>query len=182
MPGTNLTHSRTAQTFHWLTAILVLIAFIASVGGPESRVYSVENASALRLHETLGTIVFILTCLRLLWRAVDTQPAPVAMPDWMQTLSKLVHWALFALLLLTPVTAVLGAWMEGHALTPFGLAIQPMIGESKVLGATISDIHGMLGDAIIWLAGLHAVAAIYHHIWLRDEVLTAMTPWLKRRS
>jgi bifunctional ADP-heptose synthase (sugar kinase/adenylyltransferase) len=36
--------------------------------------------------------------------------------------------------------------------------------------------HGFLGDAIVWLAGLHAVAAIYHHVILKDGVLASMLP------
>jgi cytochrome b561 len=31
-----------------------------------------------------------------------------------------------------------------------------------------------LGDAILWLAGFHAAAAIYHHVVLKDGVLKAM--------
>jgi cytochrome b561 len=27
---------------------------------------------------------------------------------------------------------------------------------------------------LIWLAGLHAVAALYHHFWRRDTVLQSM--------
>jgi cytochrome b561 len=43
------------------------------------------------------------------------------------------------------------------------------------------DVHGFLGDAILWLAGLHAVAAIYHHVFLKDGVLLTMLPARKTR-
>ena len=39
-----------------------------------------------------------------------------------------------------------------------------------------SDIHGWLGNVLIWLAGLHAAAALYHHFWRRDTVLLSMLP------
>jgi hypothetical protein len=29
----------------------------------------------------------------------------------------------------------------------------------------------------MWLAGLHAAAAIFHHVVLKDVVLSAMLPW-----
>jgi cytochrome b561 len=29
----------------------------------------------------------------------------------------------------------------------------------------------------MWLAGLHALAALYHHLLRRDGVLAAMLPW-----
>ncbi|RUW90302.1 cytochrome b, partial [Mesorhizobium sp. M8A.F.Ca.ET.059.01.1.1] len=31
---------------------------------------------------------------------------------------------------------------------------------------------------IMWLAGLHAAAAIFHHVFLRDRVLSQMLPGL----
>lgn len=37
-------------------------------------------------------------------------------------------------------------------------------------------LHQFLGDAIMWLAGVHAAAAIYHHVVLKDGVLWAMLP------
>jgi cytochrome b561 len=32
-------YSATARLFHWLTALLVVVAYIVSVGGPETLVY-----------------------------------------------------------------------------------------------------------------------------------------------
>ena len=34
--------------------------------------------------------------------------------------------------------------------------------------------------AILWLAGLHAAAAIYHHLVLKDGVLLSMLPSRRR--
>jgi cytochrome b561 len=42
-------------------------------------------------------------------------------------------------------------------------------------------VHGLLGDSIIWVAGLHAAAAIFHHAVLKDGVLAAMLPGIKPR-
>jgi cytochrome b561 len=175
------TYSAPAITFHWVTVILVVVAFLISVGGPESRVYAPQNSTDLSLHELLGFSVFALTCVRLVWRLFDPPPPPVEMPGWMHAASRLVHWTLYALLLVTPLTAVWAAWAEGHALTPLGLgSIAPVIGENKTMGSFVADIHGLLGDAIMWVAGLHAAAALYHHFLLRDCVLSAMLPWVGR--
>ena len=39
-----------------------------------------------------------------------------------------------------------------------------------------------LGDAVIWIAGGHAVAAIYHHFYRKDDILVLMLPhWLTAR-
>jgi cytochrome b561 len=169
-----------AQTFHWLTAILVLVAFIYGPGGPENRVYSDARDFERRLHETLGLTVFFLTVIRLAWRAMDRRPDPPDIPQWMGGTSKAVQFVLYVLLLLVPLTAITGAWLEGHPLTWLGGDIAPWIGESHALGKRVAQLHGWLGDAILWLAGFHALAALYHHFFLRDGVLRAMLPGGRR--
>ena len=37
---------------------------------------------------------------------------------------------------------------------------------------------GWVGNVLIWPAGLHAAAALYHHFWRRDRVLLRMLPWV----
>jgi cytochrome b561 len=57
-----------------------------------------------------------------------------------------------------------------------GVEIPPLLALSHDVGATIATVHTWLGDAILWLAGLHALAALYHHIVLQDGVLASMLP------
>jgi cytochrome b561 len=91
--------------------------------------------------------------------------------------SRLVHWALYALLGAVPLTAIMGAWLEGHPVKVIGLGeIGPFFGPSHALGESISAIHPLLGDVIVWVAGFHAAAALFHHFILRDRVLLSMLP------
>jgi cytochrome b561 len=165
------------MAFHWLTAALVLAAFVMGPGGSEQVVYSAARDFDRQVHEVLGLSVFGLTLLRLAWHAFAPAPRVLAMPRWMKHLSKIVHGALYALLIATPVSAIAGAWLEGHPLT-LGLLgnIPPMIPEAHAAGQSIAQIHTVLGDVVIWLAGFHAAAALLHHFVLRDEVLLSMLP------
>jgi cytochrome b561 len=166
-----------SQAFHWLTAILVLLAFIYGPGGSEQRVYLPPSDAGRQLHETLGGCVFILAILRLLWRSVATRPQPPAVARWIGVAASLVQYGLYLLLLALPLTAIAGAWLEGHALTfLWGLRISPPFPPAHDLGLALSAIHGWLGDIIMWLAGLHAAAALYHHLVAKDEVLISMLP------
>jgi len=182
-------HSRTrygavAQALHWVTAILVLIAFIYGPGGSEQRVYSPARDLDRQLHETLGFCVFALVVLRVLWRIVDTRPDPPQVARWMGIAATAVQLALYLLLFALPITAIAGAWLEGHPLTLLaGVKIQPLLGLSHNVGAAIAEIHTWLGDAILWLAGFHALAALYHHFILKDGVLASMLPrWAPLRQ
>jgi cytochrome b561 len=170
-------HGPVAQALHWLTAIVVLIAFIYGPGGSEQRVYSAARDFDRQLHETLGLAVLALVLVRLAWRAVGTPPQPVSIPRWMEMTAKLVQVALYVLMLVLPATAIAGAWLEGHPLTLLGaVEIGSPIPESHRVGAAIAWLHTWLGDAIMWLAGAHALAALYHHFVLKDGVLASMLP------
>ena len=73
-------------------------------------------------------------------------------------------------------TAISGAWLEGHPLTWLGGDVGPWIGASHAIGSKLAELHGWLGDTILWVAGAHACAALYHHFVLRDAVLRTMLP------
>lgn len=171
------TYSATAQFFHWATAVLVVIAFVYGLGGSEQRVYLPSRDFDRQLHETLGVAVLLLTALRLVWKLFDTRPAPLDLPRWMERASRAVQGLLYLLLFAVPVTAILGAWLEGHDVTLLGgIAFASPISSIHDLGVRISDLHTWLGDAILWIAGAHALAAIYHHAILKDATLVTMLP------
>ena len=173
-----------AQSLHWLTAILVLVAFLYGPGGPEARVYDPSRDSDRQLHEMLGTLVFTLVLVRVLWRVVDVRPDPPPVSRWMGFAAKAVQAALYVLLFALPATAATGAWLEGHALAyPGGFQIASPLPVAHDMGALIASVHSWLGDAIMWLAGMHALAALYHQFALHDGVLKSMLPyWLWRSS
>jgi len=175
--GKRLRYGAMAQFLHWATAILVVVAFAYGPGGSEQRVYSLAKDLDRQVHETLGIGVFAITVIRLAWRAYDAAPDHPPMPVWMSLGSKLVHALIYLLLLALPLTAISGAWLEGHSLTFLGnVRVDPLLSESHELGSVIATIHTWLGDAILWVAGVHAAAALYHHFVMRDGVLRSMLP------
>lgn len=178
-----LRYGAVAQTLHWLTAVLVLAAFIYGPGGSEQRVYSAAREAQRRLHETLGITVLTLVVLRVIWRSLDVRPKRELALRWMDWASRAVHIALYVLLFAVPLTAICGAWLEAHPLTFLGgVEVGPWLPESHDLGARIAGIHTWLGDAILWMAGLHALAALVHHLVMRDDVLVSMLPrWFPLR-
>jgi cytochrome b561 len=135
------------------------------------------------LHETLGLCVFALAVLRAVWRLLDERPTPPQVSRWIGIAATAVQAALYLLLFAVPLTAIAGAWLEGHPLTLLaGVKVPPLVGISHDAGATMANIHTWLGDAILWLAGAHALAGQYHHSVLKDGVLASMLPrWFSRR-
>jgi cytochrome b561 len=170
-------YSAFTQALHWLTAILVLVAFIYGPGGSEARVYAPARDFERQLHETLGLCVLALVAMRLVWRLFDHRPEPAPTSRGLKIAATMVQASLYALLFAVPLTAMAGAWLEGHALTLLGgLQIAPPLAEHHAAGEIIAKIHTWLGDAILWIAGLHALAALYHQFVLGDGVLASMLP------
>ena len=175
MRSTSSRYGAGARALHWLTVLLVLAAYVLSAGDGYS-LYSAAADGLRRIHETLGVLVFVVVTLQLLRRLIDRTPAKPPMPRWMAAAAKLVHFALYALLIAIPATAVLGTWLEGIPVTLPGFDIAPQITNVPGLGQLIMEIHTTLGNAILWVAGVHAAAALFHHFYLRDEVFQSMAP------
>jgi cytochrome b561 len=168
-------YSAPAQAFHWAIAVLVLAGFVFA---PEGR-----DAPALQRewHETIGFAVLLLSAARLVWRLGDHHPDPPAVSRWLGWGAGALQVALYVLLFLVPLTAVVGTWLEGHALQMLGgVRMVPWIEPNRDWGHTLSDLHAWLGNAILWVAGIHAAAALVHHFILRDGVLRSMLPRWRR--
>lgn len=179
-------YSAAAMFLHWLTVLLVIVGFTLGPGGSEQRIYSAALDTQRHLHETIGLAIFFLTIIRLGWRWIDTQPELPALPPMMVLAARLVQYVLYLILFLAPITAVTGAWLEGHAVDlVFGINIAPLLPTNHALGDKIADVHVFLGESIMWVAGLHALAAIFHHYIRKDDILVSMLPrriavWLGR--
>jgi cytochrome b561 len=173
-----------SQALHWVTAGLVVYAFTNGPGGSEARVYAPWQEFPRQCHETVGLFVFALLIVRVFWRRAENRPPPLPVPRWMKISAAIVQWALYILLFSVPGTAIAGAWLEGHPLTLLaGLTIPPPPLFSHAAGATISNLHKWLGDLIIWVGAFHALAALYHHIVLKDTALLSMVPrWIPLRA
>lgn len=176
-------YDKLSKAFHWITAITVTIAFVLGPGDFGRLLHDgIDPGTRIDIvwHETLGITVFTLTFLRLVWVAVRPVAPKPQMTAWMRHLSQLVHFVLWFLLFALPITALLALGTEAHPLTLLGgfrIDKLPFIASSFLSGlADWGDVHKFLGDAIMWLAGGHALAVVYHHIKLKDDVLTSMLP------
>jgi cytochrome b561 len=173
--STRLRYGTVAQAFHWLTVLLVGAAYLIEPERGEGRAASADLAT--QLHETLGLLVFAAVLLRLLWRFLDQAPDSPPMRTSIKIASRAVHLALYGLLLALPSLGLLGTWLEGHPVALVGLGnVGPLLAAEPEFGEVLSELHETLGNVIIWLAGLHAAAALFHHYVLHDRVLVAMLP------
>lgn len=164
-------HASPLILLHWLTALAVIVAYVSS-GDPTKASHALSG----QIHVASGLAVFALVLLRLPVRWMAGVPADVPGPRWQQRAARVMHIALYALLFAVP----LAGWAElADKATQFsvlGWAL-PLPDAGALWVRALGAAHTTLGDALIWLAGLHAAAGLAHHYVLRDATLTRMLPW-----
>lgn len=165
---------------HWLTFWL-LVAVYALVEFKGIYPKGSEPRELMKhWHFMLGALVLMVVFVRLFLRAKFPAPAITPTPPaWMNALAKLMHLALYAFLLAMPVLGWLVLNAHGKAVPFFGLELPVLIDEDKTLGRSLKEVHETMGKVGYLLIGLHAVAAIYHHVLIKDDTLTRMLPWKK---
>jgi len=162
---------------HWL----MLLLFVAVYGTIELRELfekgSDPRESLKTWHFMLGMLVFTLVWLRIAARF--TGPTPAIKPEpgaWQHLASKLMHLALYVLMIAMPISGWLLLSAAGKPIPFFGLELPALIGENKDLAKQIKELHEFFGTAGYFLIGLHALAALQHHYMVRDNTLTRMLP------
>lgn len=167
-----------AITLHWL--MLFLLAFVYCC--IELRVFFPKGSDpreALKMwHFMLGISVLILVLLRLLvrWMAGPVPPISPSLVKWQRWSAKVMHVALYALMLGMPLTGWLMLSAAGKTIPFFGLELPALIAPNKELSEWIENIHETTGTAGYFLIGLHAIAALFHHYFVGDNTLKRMLP------
>ncbi len=175
---------RISITLHWLTVLLIIVQF-ASAWLRESVEHDTSLAAAiLASHQTTGVLTWIVVLVRLVWRHkfAYLPPFPESMPQAQQWIAKANEYGLYALLLLQPITGLGGALFRGHPFELFIWEVSTPFEHNVVIRSIFVEAHEFGAKALLALIGLHAGAALFHHLVLRDGVLQRMLPWTSARS
>jgi len=169
-------YSAAAKTLHWLVAAIV-VALI-----PIGLVMANLDPGPLQdrlfvLHESFGVVVLALMLLRF---GVRLRDAPAEWPSLTATeraASRVVHHALYLVLLLTPVVGWLALSAYGLGPSFFGLGKLPaLIGKDEPLSKLLFGAHEAGGLLIAALVVVHVGGALRHALVKRDQLVWRMLP------
>jgi cytochrome b561 len=128
-------------------------------------------------HFMLGLSILVLVVVRLATHFIGAvpriEPDP---PKWQSLFAKLMHIALYALMIGMPLLGWLTLSAEGKFVPFFGLQLPSLVGESKSIAGWAKELHETGGTVGYFLIGLHAAAALFHHYVVRDNTLRRMLP------
>lgn len=147
-------YSLTQIILHWITAFAVITAFVThdAMVLIATDVREAGGAPFPTIHTLAGLIAFVAIVIRLLLRRRHGAPEAQG-SELNQTLAKLGHWALYALVIIVPLMGAV-SWFGGVE--------------------SLSMPHGILGKALMLLALGHAAMAIWHQFVKKDGTLLRM--------
>jgi cytochrome b561 len=164
-----------AKALHWFIAALLAAQFAIAWTMPD--IHRGTNPQGLvSLHFSLGIVVLVAATLRLLWRLRNPVPLLSAnVPLWQYRLAQAIHALLYAAILVLPLMGWANASSRGLPINFFGIVALPQMPHWP-LGRAFGELHVLTAYALLALVSLHVIAALYHHFWLRDQVLLRMLP------
>ena len=166
-----------AKSLHWLIMALLIIQFAIAWSMPEIGRGSVPTGS-IGWHLSVGVAILAMMIVRVAWRLTHAvPPAPVDLAPALVLLSRVIHYLLYAVLIVLPVLGWANASARGWAVKLFGIVPLPaLVTKGSALGHSLGDIHATLATALLAIVAVHITGALYHPIVLKDETLQRMLP------
>jgi cytochrome b561 len=167
-----------AQAFHWLIAALIVTQFVLANMADDLPI-GAHKLALLARHKSFGMTILMLAILRLLWRLKHPPPElPAHMTPLERKLARATHIAFYVLLFAMPITGWLMSSAKNYSVSWFSLFTWPnLIGKNEAAFDFLRSTHDALSGVLFAIAVLHIVAALKHHFWNKDEVLSRMLPW-----
>jgi len=180
-------YTRTAVILHWLIAVMI----IGQLLGGKIMMWldpAPLKFELFQLHKSFGFIILGLSILRLIWRLMHKAPAlPDNLKPWERKAAKFTHVGFYAFIIGLP----LSGWVMVSASTPrittkifksIKVPDVPGIPRTETMETITKTAHEVLAYALAALILLHIGAALKHHFVLKDDVLSRMLPWIKRKG
>ena len=134
-------------------------------------------------HKWVGVTIFMLVCLRLLWRLGHAAPPlPASVPAWQAKAAHVSHVLLYVLMFVIPLSGWIYSSAAGKTVVYLGLVTLPnLVQADKALAEALKLVHIYLNFTLAGFVLLHVAAAWKHHLVERDDVLTRMLPFRSKK-
>lgn len=171
-----MSYTKVAIAMHWLIALLIFSNVGLGLFMETFPKKAPGHDEVLFYHASIGSLIFMLAVLRLVWRSTHKPPAlPAHIPSWQQKTAHTLHWVLYSLMFLVPLTGYLHRMAGGHPVSFFGIGFLPVvIGKDEPLRLLTDTLHVCLVWTLCILVVGHIGAALKHRFFDRDRVIQRM--------
>jgi cytochrome b561 len=169
---------QTSIILHWLTVLLIVVQFLSIWAREAVGHRSDWGTEILSLHESAGVLTWLVVVARLFWRRYFAYlpPFPPTMPKFQQIIAKANEYGLYFLLLAMPVSGLARVILRGQPFVLFVWQVPALLEPDPAMRSLFVEAHEIGAKALMVLIGLHAGAALFHRLVLRDGVLQRMLP------
>ena len=166
------------KTLHWVVFALVVLLYGITYGEEFFPRGDPGRAWIWWLHISFGLLLAAVIIIRILTRMRLGSPASVSsVTPVEENVARVTHFLLYALLVAVVTIGIVLTFYRDNPLSFFGLFTIPSpIAPDRETARTIQGLHELGANALMILAGLHALAALWHHYVRRDDVLERMLP------
>lgn len=175
-------YTATAKWLHWIMAVLIIV--LLALGFYMSDLpRGPERTALIQLHKAIGTVALLLAVVRLAWRLGHRPPALPETMSWvLQKAAHGVHWSLYALMFLQPLTGWAMSSARGFPVSLAGfIPLPPLAPQNEGLAEVLKESHEIIGATLAFLVIGHVLMALKHHFIDRDTILLRMLPEKKHR-
>lgn len=162
-----------ARLLHWgIAGLIFYLIYLGLVSGDLEG----EAKSAMRAtHKSFALLTLALMTVRVIWRLMNPRPEdPAGTPGWQKAAALWAHWAIYAAVFFQLTIGILVAGQR--PISFFGLfEIGPLLTENRDQHEFFEELHEIGWIVLAVLVGIHVLAAIYHRLIRKDNVLQRMT-------
>lgn len=164
-----------AIALHWVMFFLVI--GVGILGLLHDSWPKRSQAFWINLHAAFGVLLWFTLLARLWWRKRHAPPPlPLEASEWSRHFATAAHAGLYALMFITPIVGAVTFIWHGRVFD-FGLfQVDFAVRKNRAIFEPTEDIHGYLAYALFALAGVHALAALWHQFIAHDGLLWRMWP------
>jgi cytochrome b561 len=169
-------YTRVAIVLHWLIALLVLGQF--TLGWTMQQIGkhpAGPRAFAFNVHKSVGLTILLLMALRIAWRMGHRPPALTGLAGWETRLARANHFALYAALVVLPLTGYLGSAFSGFPVHFYGIVLPAWSGAHPHWKSLLGDVHLVTTWVLAAALALHLAAVAKHLFEGRFDVVARMT-------
>jgi cytochrome b561 len=169
-----------ARFLHWTIVILIIVQYFLAETADELP-DGLEKLQWLTRHKSIGMLVLLLAVVRILWKLANKGRPTPAGTGMIKKAAAAGHGLLYLLVLLQPISGWAMSSAANYPVTLFGWFQFPaLVAENHDLHESLEEVHEALFYALVAVAVVHIAAALYHHFFLKDDVLRRMMPFGKR--
>lgn len=168
-------YTRTAIALHWLIAATAIVQFTWGwwMQGIAKQPVG-PRVDAYNLHKSVGLTIFVLMCVRLLWRWRHPAPVLPPLPHWQVMLARGTHIALYVALFAMPLAGYLGSVFSGYPVRYFGVTLPAWGWKSETIKDLMSAVHFVTSWVLATAVALHVAGALKHWLVDRDGLVARM--------